>query len=83
VGGYTCAEHEAYITSLPNNSHLNHVLDVAGVAYGPRPVPVFTEVLKKRKADATVKVSAKRPKVTEKKGTACEGLWVTCEWRSK
>jgi hypothetical protein len=68
MGGYTHTEHEAYIASLPNNGRLNHVLDVAGLAYGPRPVPVSTEVLKKRKADAAVKVSPKRPKVTEKKG---------------
>jgi hypothetical protein len=45
------------------------VLQLAGVAYGPHPVPVFTEVLKKRKEDATRKVLAKRPKAHEKKGT--------------
>jgi hypothetical protein len=44
------------------------VLEVAGVAYGPRPVPISTESLKKRKVDAAMKVSAKRPKVTERKG---------------
>jgi hypothetical protein len=68
MGGYTHVEHEAYIASLPNNGRLNHVLEVVGVAYGPRPVPISTKVLKKRKADAATKVSAKRPKVTEKKG---------------
>jgi hypothetical protein len=68
MGGYTRAEHKACIASLPNNGHLNHVLEVARVAYGPRSVPVSAEVLKKRKADAAVKVSAKRPKATEKKG---------------
>jgi hypothetical protein len=56
------------VANLPNNGHLNHVLEVAGVSYGPHPVPISVEVLKKRKADATAKVSGKSPKVTEKKG---------------
>jgi hypothetical protein len=30
VGGYTCAEHEACLASIPNNSHLNHVLKLMG-----------------------------------------------------
>jgi hypothetical protein len=68
VGSYTRVEHKVCVANLPNNGHLNHALEVAGVSYGPRPVPVSTEVLKKRKADATAKVSGKRPKVTEKKG---------------
>jgi hypothetical protein len=37
--------------------------EVAEVSYGPHPVPIYVEVLKKRKADATTKVSGKRPKV--------------------
>jgi hypothetical protein len=74
VGRYTCAEHEACIVSLPNNSRLNHVFDVAGVAYGPHPVPISAEVLKKRKVDAAVKVSTKCPKVTEKKGAGLTKL---------
>jgi uncharacterized protein YbaP (TraB family) len=52
VGGYTHTKHEACIASLPNNDHLNHLLEVARVAYGSHPVPVSMEVLKKRKADA-------------------------------
>jgi hypothetical protein len=68
VGSYTRMEHEACIASLPNNGRLNRVLEVAGVAYGPRVVPIFVEVSKKRKSDATVKVLAKRLKVPEKKG---------------
>jgi hypothetical protein len=68
MGSYTCMEHEACITSLPNNGRLNHVLEVAGVAYGPRSVPISAEVLKKRKADSAMKVLAKRLKVPEKKG---------------
>jgi hypothetical protein len=67
VGSYTGTEHQACITSLPNNGRLNHVLELAGVAYGPRSVPVSPVVLKKRKAEAAVKVLAKRPKVPEKK----------------
>jgi hypothetical protein len=68
MGGYTRSEHEGYVASLRNNGRLNHVLEVAGVAYGPRSVPVSVEVLKKRKADASTKVSAKCLKVTERKG---------------
>jgi hypothetical protein len=43
------------------------VLELTGVAYGLCLVPVSTEVLKKRKADATGKVLAKRLKAPEKK----------------
>jgi hypothetical protein len=67
VGGFTLVEHEACLASIPNNGRLNRVLERAGVSYEPRPVPVSTEVLKKRKADAAAKVSGKRPKVAEKK----------------
>jgi hypothetical protein len=38
------------------------------VAYGPRLGPVSAEVLKKRKVDAAINVSAKCPKEIEKKG---------------
>jgi hypothetical protein len=71
VGGYTCMEHEACIASLPNNGHFNRVLEVVGLSYGPRPVLIFTEVLKKWKEDAVAKVLAKSLTVTEKK---CVGL---------
>jgi hypothetical protein len=67
VGNYTCTDHEACLASIPNNDCLNRVLKLAGVSYGPRPVPVSAEVLKKRKADVAAKVSGKRPKVAEKK----------------
>jgi hypothetical protein len=67
VGGYTCTEHEAYLASIPNNGRLNHVLELTWVSYGPRPMPVSAEVLKKRKADATLKVLDNRPKVAKKK----------------
>jgi hypothetical protein len=67
VGGYTRMEHEAYIASIPNNGCLNHVLKVVGVGYGPLPVPISTEVLKKRMADAVAKVLGKRPKVADSK----------------
>jgi hypothetical protein len=40
VGSYTCLEHEACAV-LPNNGRLNRVLELAGVAYGPRPMPCF------------------------------------------
>jgi hypothetical protein len=66
VGSYTCPEHEACAT-LPNNNRLNRILELTGVAYGPRPVPVSVEVLKKRKADSIGKTVPKRPKALEKK----------------
>jgi hypothetical protein len=69
VGSYTRVEHEACNAGLENNGHLNHVLELTEVAYGPRPTPVSVEVLKKRKSEASGKVSAKCPKVSEKKGT--------------
>jgi hypothetical protein len=67
VGSYTCTEHEACITSIPNNGRLNRVLEIVGVSCGPDPVPISAEVLKKREADGAVKVSGKRPKVVERK----------------
>jgi hypothetical protein len=67
VGGYTRTEHKACLASIPNNGRLNYVLELAGVSYGPRLVPVSAEVLKKRKADAATKVSGKCPKVAKKK----------------
>jgi hypothetical protein len=30
VGGYTHVEHEACLTSIPNNGRLNHVLELTG-----------------------------------------------------
>jgi hypothetical protein len=61
-------KHEACIACLPNNGRLNHVLEVEGWLMGLARLPIFVEVLKKRKADATVKVLAKRLKVHDKKG---------------
>jgi hypothetical protein len=49
---------------------LNHVFELVGVAYGPRPVPSteeFIEAMKKRKLDATGMNQSKRPKAVEKK----------------
>jgi hypothetical protein len=60
VGSYTCLEHEA-CAILPNNGHLNRVLELAGVAYGPCSTPVSTEVLKKRKVDSVGKTVPKCP----------------------
>jgi hypothetical protein len=67
VGGYTRTEHKACLTNIPNNGRLNYVLELTGVSYGPRLVPVSAEVLKKRKVDAATKVSGKCPKVAKKK----------------
>jgi hypothetical protein len=66
VNSYMHTEHKACIAGLRNNGRLNHVIELAGVVYGPRPVPVFVEVMKKRKEDAAEKV-AKHLKVPEKK----------------
>jgi hypothetical protein len=49
VGSYMRAEHKGCITSLPNNDRLSCVLKVAGVAYGPHPVPISVEVSKEKK----------------------------------
>jgi hypothetical protein len=67
VGSYMCMEHDTCIAGLQNNDRLNRVLKLTGVAYGPRPVPISVEVLKKRKADATGKVLVKHLKASEKK----------------
>jgi hypothetical protein len=80
VGSYTHTEHKACIASLQNNSHLNRVLELTGVAYGCHPVPVSAEVLMKRKADTTGKVLAKHPKSMRRKGWSLRrSLW--CMWR--
>jgi hypothetical protein len=46
---------------------LNHILELAGVAYGPHPTPVSVEALKKRKADSIEKTTSKHLKAREKK----------------
>jgi hypothetical protein len=66
VGSYTHPEHKVCAV-LPNNGRLNRVLELTGVAYGPRPAPILTEVLKKRKADSVGKTISKCPKALEKK----------------
>jgi hypothetical protein len=66
VGSYTRPEHEA-CAALPNNGRLNRVLELVGVAYGPRSVLVSAKVLKKRKADSVGKTVPKRLKALEKK----------------
>jgi hypothetical protein len=78
VGGYTCMEHKACIASIPNNDRLNRVLEIAGVGYASRPVPISAEVLKKRKEDAATKVLGKCPKVGEKKGAMAVKVSGSC-----
>jgi hypothetical protein len=65
-GSYTRPEHKAYAVLL-NNGCLNRVLELAGVAYGPHPVSVSVEVLKKRKVDSVGKTISKGLKALEKK----------------
>jgi hypothetical protein len=70
VGCYTHPEHEACLTGLHNNSHMNRVLELAGVAYGPYPVPgsdASTEASMKRKADAIGKAPLKHSKAPGRK----------------
>jgi hypothetical protein len=70
MGSYTHLEHNTCITSLRNGGHLNHVFELVGVDYRPRPVPssdAFTESSKKRKVDATGKASVKCLRVYGKK----------------
>jgi hypothetical protein len=66
VGSYTRPEHEACAVLL-NNGRLNRILELTGVPYGPGPVPISVEVLKKRKADAIGKTVSKRSTALEKK----------------
>jgi hypothetical protein len=70
VGSYTKAEHDACLAHIRNECRLNHVFELARVAYGPCVVPgtdEFIEVVRKRKLDAAGKNSSKRPKVAGKK----------------
>jgi hypothetical protein len=39
VGSYTHPEHDVFMAGLSNQGQLNHVFELAGVPYGPRPVP--------------------------------------------
>jgi hypothetical protein len=70
VGSYTRPEHDACIASLRNGGRLNHVFELARVAYGSRPVPgtnAFTEASKKRKMDVARKPPLKHMKAPEKR----------------
>jgi hypothetical protein len=70
VGSDTHLERDACVASLRNEGHLNHVFDLAGVAYRPRPVPgpgAFSEASRKRKMDAARKTPVKRVKAPGKK----------------
>jgi hypothetical protein len=79
VGSYTRMEHKACIASLSNNNRSNCVLEVAGVGYGPRPMPISAVVLKKRKADAAAKVLGQRPKIAKKKNVGlAKTIWCEC-----
>jgi hypothetical protein len=65
VGSYSRLEHDACIVGVLNRGRLNRIFELAGVAYRPCTVPgneAYTEALKKRKADAAGKTSAKRAK---------------------
>jgi hypothetical protein len=70
VCSYTHPEHDTCVASLCNGGRLNHVFELAGVAYMPRPVPgtyAFTEASKRRKMDAAGKTPVKRAKAPGKK----------------
>jgi hypothetical protein len=70
VGSYTKPEHDACRAHMHNGGWLNRIFELAGVTYGPRPVPSteeFTKAVKKRKLDATRKNLSKCPKAAGKK----------------
>jgi hypothetical protein len=70
VGSYTHPEHDTCLASLHNRGQLNHVFELAGVAYGSRVVPgtdEFTEVSRKRRMDATGKNPIKHARTSGKK----------------
>jgi hypothetical protein len=49
---------------------LNHIFEIVGVSYGPRPMPdtkEFTEAMRKRKLDAARKNPSKHLKAAGKK----------------
>jgi hypothetical protein len=72
VGSYCRAKHDACIKSLPNECHLNRVLEKARIAYAPRPptgIDASVEVARKRKVDAYDKHVSKQMKVAAKKRT--------------
>jgi hypothetical protein len=66
VGSYTRLELDVCMAGLPNWGRLNHVLELVGVPYGPRPVTGM-EASEKRKMDATGKTPIKRAKASRKK----------------
>jgi hypothetical protein len=75
MGSYTSLEHDACIMNLHNGGRLNRMFELAGMAYGPRPVPgfdAFIEASKKRKVDAVGKAPTKRMSVQEEKGGICK-----------
>jgi hypothetical protein len=70
VGSYSHVENDVCIKALLNGGRLNHVLKKAPLVYAPRPQPgteASTEVAKKRKVDASVKLVGKRVKVAGRK----------------
>jgi hypothetical protein len=70
VGSYTRPKHDTCIARLHNEGRLNCVLELTGLAYGPRSVPDFdalNEASKKWKTYSIGKVLAKRLEAPEKK----------------
>jgi hypothetical protein len=70
VGSYTKPEHDACLAHVHNRGWLNHVFELVGVTYGPRPVlgtEEFTEAVRKRKLDTAGQNLSKCPKVAGKK----------------
>jgi hypothetical protein len=65
VGNYRGLEHHACATQLLHNC-LNHVFELAGVKYQPRPEPI-ARVPKKRKATG-VSITPPRKRVARKSG---------------
>jgi hypothetical protein len=70
VGSYTKPEHVGCLAHVHNGGRLNHIFEIVGVSYGPRPMPdtkEFTEAMRKRKLDAARKNPSKHLKAAGKK----------------
>jgi hypothetical protein len=66
AGSCTHSEHDSCITGLHNEGHLNRVLGLTGVAYGPHSVPDFDAFTEASKTSTPWgKISLNRPSDTE------------------